>query len=149
MAELVEASTQVAVGGAGLFGAPHPVLRHHAIARSGRRGLELLHVALPSGAEVLPLFSSPEAARRFLASEDPGEAWYARECYAGEMVSLLLGLYAGVDGVLIDPAHEELVDGYVPESFVHWESFVGYLLGDGRAALGQRTPSGVACAGNP
>ncbi len=149
MAELVEASTQigVAVSGAGMYGVPHPVIRHHAIARSGTRGLELWHVALPGGAEVLPLFSSGETARDFLASRDLDGAWYARECYAGELASLLLGLYAGIDGVLIDPAHGGPADGYAPESFVHWESFVGYLLGDGQSA--PPTTRGVAFAGNP
>ena len=48
--------------------------------------------------------------------------------------------------MLIDPADGDLVDGYVPESFVHWESFVGYLLGDGQSFS---VPHGVACAGNP
>lgn len=148
MAELVEASTQigVAVGNAGMYGVPQPVIRHHAIARSGTRGLELWHVTLPGGAEVLPLFSSGETARDFLASRDLDGAWYARECYAGELVSLLLGFYAGIDGVLIDP-HGDPVDGYAPKSFMHWESFVGYLLGDGQGVT--PTTHRVAFAGNP
>ncbi len=135
MAELVEATTRTGtVGGWAVAQAGHPVLRYHAIARHGGHGPELLHVALRTGEEVLPLFSSGGTARDFLATRDLDGTWYTRECYAGELVSLLLGLYAGVDGVLLDPVDGDEVEGYVPENFVYWESFVGYLLGDGQCA---------------
>ena len=139
MAELVEAGTLrtgVVVGdrGAGVrAAAPHPVLRHYAIARREASGLELLHVTLRGGEEALPVFSFGTTAQDYLASGGLAAGWYARECYAGELVSLLLGLYAGVDGVLLDPVHDCAAGGSTPENFVRWGSFVGYLLGDGSA----------------
>lgn len=131
MTGLVEEGVQSGAEGA-LGRVVHPVLRHHAIARRGARGPELLRVKLPSGEEVLPLFSYAATAQEFLVSRDLGEAWYARECYAGELVSMLLGLYAGIDGVLLDPVHGDATEGYVPGDFLRWKSFVGYLLGDGQ-----------------
>lgn len=104
----------------------------------------MLHVTLPTGKEVLPLFSSGETARNFLDSRGLGDTWCARECYAGELVSLLLGLYAGIDGVLLDPVHGNPVEGYVPENFMYWESFVGYLLGGVSA---RPSPFGTAFSG--
>ena len=129
MTQLFEETTRSA-GGTEVARAGHPALRHHAIARREGHGPELLRVTLRTGEEALPLFSSGGTTRDFLASRGLGGAWYARECYAGELVSLLLGLYAGIDGVLLDPVHENAVEGYAPENFVPWETFVGYLLGD-------------------
>ena len=148
MAELVEASVRIGVaeGGAGMHGLLHPVLRHHAIARRGGCGLELMHVTLRDGTEVLPVFTSEAAAEDFLTYGDLVGGWYARECYGGELVSLLLGLYAGIDGVLVDPVYGNPADGYVPENFVYWGRFVSYLLGDGQGAP-QPVPHGAAPAG--
>ena len=151
MAELVEASTRIAItGGATTARAGNPVLRHHAIAQRGEHGPELLRVASPTGEEVLPLFFSVETALVFLADRGSGGAWYARECYAGELVSMLLGLYAGIDGVLLDPVHENQREGYAPGSFVSSGSFVGYLLGYGHDDVPSwPAPRRVACAGAP
>lgn len=105
------------------------VLPHYVIARHGTGGPELLHVSLKSGEGALPVFSSREAADAFLLSNTLASNWYARESYAGELVSLLLGLYAGTGWVLVDPlsgdlaAEEELADT------MHWKSFVDRLLG--------------------
>ena len=148
MAGLVEASTRIGIaGGASAARAGNPVLRHHALARRGERGPELLRVALLTGEEVLPLFSSGETAQAFLVSRGPAGTWYARECYAGELVSLLLGLYAGIDGVLLNPVHEDSGEGYAPENFMSCESFVGYLLGYGQEVSFRPDPRRVACAG--
>ena len=137
MAELVEASVKLGVadGEAGMHGLLHPVLRHHAVARRGGCGLELMHVTLRDGTKVLPVFTSGAAAEDFLTYGDLVGEWYARECLGGELVSLLLGLYAGIDGVLIDPVYGNPADGYAPENFVYWGRFVGYLLGDGQGVL--------------
>lgn len=133
MAELVEVTTRIGVvGDGGLASSRRPVLRHHAIARRDGHGPELLHVTLPTGEVALPLFSSGVTTQDFLASQGLNGAWYARECCAGELVSLLLGLYAGIDGVLLDPVHGEPVEGSAPENFVPWEGFVEYLLSDER-----------------
>lgn len=147
MAELMETRAQIA--GRALAPVGHPVLRHHALARLEGHGPELLHVVLRDGKEVLPLFSSGETARDFLDSRDLGETWYARECYAGELVSMLLGLYTGLDGVLLDPVYGNSRDGYVPENFMYVESFIGYLLGEGSGASIRLAPQGLSCSGTP
>lgn len=92
-------------------------------------GLELLRISLKSGEEVLPVFSSSEAAQRFLSSGDLGESWRVRECSAGEMVSLLLGPCVNVERVLLNPLPEPLAakDGLI--NSVYRESFIASLLG--------------------
>jgi len=99
------------------------------IARYGAKGLELLHTPLESGGETLPVFSSEMAACDFLLSSALEPGWYTRESYAGELVSLLLGLCAGVEWVVIDPVSEEQAAEGNPADIMHWEGFVGYLLG--------------------
>ena len=78
---------------------------------------------------MLPVFSSEMAARDFLLSNALGQAWYVREFYAGELGSLLLGLYADIEWVLIDPLPGEHTAEDEPAAIVHWKSFVDYLLG--------------------
>jgi hypothetical protein len=106
-----------------------PALPYYVIGRYGAKGLELLHIPLGSGAEILPMFSSEKLARDFLLSSAQEPGWYARESYTGELVSLLLGLCANVEWVLVDPVSEEQVTKGDPADIAHWESFVGYLLG--------------------
>ena len=142
MAELMDTRTQITGGVVVPTG--HPVLKHHALALRGGHGPELFRVTLRDGRDVLPVFSSGETAREFLVSQDLGEIWYARECCAGELVSLLLGLYAGLDGVLLDPVHGNPLDGYVPENFMFEESFVGYLLSEGHNAPIGMGPQGLS-----
>ena len=55
------------------------------------------------GEEALPIFSSKEEAETFLGLEAPGAGWWIRETTAGELVSLLYGLCAGVRKVALDP----------------------------------------------
>jgi hypothetical protein len=109
--------------------ARRPMLPHYLIAGHEAHGPELLHVPLESGEEMLPVFSSEVAARDFLLSNALGQAWYVREFYAGELVSLLLGLYADIEWVLIDPLPEEHTAEDKPAAIAHWKSFVDYLLG--------------------
>jgi hypothetical protein len=109
--------------------ARQPVLPHYVIARYEANGLELLHIPLESGEETLPVFSSEVAARDFLLSSALEQEWYVREAYAGELVSLLLGLCAGIEWVLVDPLPGEQAAEGNPADIAHWESFVGYLLG--------------------
>jgi hypothetical protein len=106
-----------------------PVHTHYVIARHEAKGLELLHILLESGEETLPVFSSEVAARDFLLSNALGQEWYVRESYAGELVSLLLGLCADIEWVLIDPLAGEHTAEDQPADIAHWESFVDYLLG--------------------
>ena len=85
-----------------------PVLLHYAIARHVDNGLQLLHIPLGFGEEALVLFSSWETARRYylarryFLSKVFGAEWYTRTCSAGELVSLLLGPYEGLEWVLLD-----------------------------------------------
>ncbi|MBV9453564.1 MAG: hypothetical protein JOZ19_05510 [Rubrobacter sp.] len=81
---------------------PYVLVRHKMC------GLKLLPIPLKSGEQVLPVFSSAEAAQRFLPSAALGESWCVRECSAGEMVSLLFGLCANVKRVLLNPLPEPL-----------------------------------------
>ena len=108
--------------------AGYPMLPHYVIARHGAGGPELLHVPLKSGEGALPVFSSREAAADFLLSNTLASNWYARESYAGELVSLLLGLYAGTEWVLVDPLPDGLAAEDEPADTVHWERFVNRLL---------------------
>jgi hypothetical protein len=109
--------------------ARQPMLLHYVIARHEANGLELLHIPLESCGETLPVFSSEVAARDFLLSNALGQEWYVRKSYAGELVSLLLGLYADIEWVLIDPLPGEQTAEDQPAEIAHWKSFVDYLLG--------------------
>ncbi len=106
-----------------------PMLLNYVIARHEANGLQLLHLPLESGEETLPVFSSEVAARDFLLSSALEHEWYVRESYAGELVSLLLGLCADVGWVLIDPLPGEQAAEGNPADIAHWESFIDYLLG--------------------
>jgi len=69
------------------------VSMHYLIARREATGFELPHTFFYSGEGALPVFSSVEAARGFLASRNLGQGWRVRECSAGELVSLLFVLH--------------------------------------------------------
>jgi hypothetical protein len=62
--------------------------------------------------------------------------WRARESCAGELVSVLLGPCADVEGVALDPLPQMLEDGTLGLVEVGRKRFVGQLLarGGGRAA---------------
>jgi hypothetical protein len=83
-----------------------PVLLHYAIAQDGANGLKLLLVSLRFGEEALVVFSSWEATQSFFLSDVLQGEWYARECSAGELTSLLLGPYKAIKWVLFDPSPE-------------------------------------------
>jgi hypothetical protein len=74
-----------------------PARSHHVVARDGDKGLEVLRVPLEGKGLVLPVFSAGWAARGYLFAEAPGGGWYVRVCTPGELVSLLVGLYIGVE----------------------------------------------------
>ena len=106
-----------------------PVLLRHVIARHGNKGLELFRLSLGFDEEALLVFSSRRAAQNFAFSSTLGREWYARECSAGELTSLLLGPYASTEWVLLDPLPGRLAAGDAPTNLMRWESFVDYLLG--------------------
>ena len=97
-----------------------PSLRHrYLIVRHENRGLELPHLFLNSGEEILPVFSSKAVASRFLSSVVFGEGWYVREFSAGELVSVLFSLCEGIKQVLLNP---------LPEALVGDEGLVSFLV---------------------
>jgi hypothetical protein len=112
-----------------------PAPARYAIARHADNGPRLLHVPLGFGEEALVLFSSWEAARgycssrrRFL-SEVFSEEWHARECSTGELVSLLLGPYEGIEWVLLDPpAGVRFVAEGAQADLMSRERFIHYLV---------------------
>jgi len=112
-----------------------PVQLHYALASHGEHGLRLLHVPLGFGEEALVVFSSRETAeryylsRRHFLSEIVGEEWHARVCSAGELVSLLLGPYEGLDWVLLDPQPVmRFAEGSTQADLASRERFVQQLL---------------------
>jgi hypothetical protein len=119
--ELAEARSTI---GAAQNSVERGVLSPYVIVSHKMCGLELLRISLKSGEEVLPVFSSAEAAQRFLLSGAPGEGWYVRECSTGEMVSLLSGLCANVKRVLLNPLPEPLTTKEGLMDPVHRESFI-------------------------
>jgi hypothetical protein len=74
------------------------------LAKSENRGAEVL-LADCGGEQALPVFSSGGEAEMFVwlrgAVED---GWQVRETSAGELVSILYGLCAGVGRVALDPS---------------------------------------------
>jgi hypothetical protein len=78
-------------------------LVHYVIARRETTGFEVPHTFFHLGKEVLPVFSSAEAARRFLASLALGDRWHVREFSGGELVSVLFILHERVAWVLPNP----------------------------------------------
>lgn len=109
---------------------PRPVLLHYAIAQYEGKGLMLLHMPLRLGEEALMLFSSWEAAQAFFLSNIFSGDWYARGCSAGELASLLLGPYEGINWILFDPpSGKHLEEGDTRANLVSRKRFVDYLLG--------------------
>ena len=106
-----------------------PVLLHYSIAQHGNTGLTLLRVPLEFGEEALAVFSSWESAQSFFLSDVFSEEWYARECSAGELVSLLCGPYERIRWVLFDPPSEgRLEESDTAARLISSKHFVDYLL---------------------
>src|SRR5215212_6866339 len=105
-----------------------PVPLYYAIAQHGQDGLRLLHVPLGFDEEALVAFLSWGAAQRYFLSEVFSGEWYARECSGGELVSLLLGPYEGIEWVLLDPLTGNLTAGGAQTNLMSRQRFVDYLL---------------------
>ena len=94
------------------------------------------------GETVLPVFSLQEEGEFFLSLETTEADWWPRETTTGELVSLLLGLCAGVDKVALDPlpglGEREIVE-LVSTGRRH---FVHHLLGEVTAHSERDKPSG-------
>jgi hypothetical protein len=103
------------------------LLQHYLIVGYGSKGLELPHIFSDSGEEVLPVFSSEEAAQEFLSLSSLGEGWDVRGFSAGELVSVIFAFHTRVKGVLLDPQPGAL-SGDVALSVVGRNAFVSSLL---------------------
>jgi hypothetical protein len=103
-------------------------LVHHVIARREITGFELPHTFFYSGKEVLPVFSSAEAARRFLASLALGDRWHVREVSTGELISLLFVLPKRVAWVLPNPPPERLPAEDALSRPMRRDGFVEFLI---------------------
>jgi hypothetical protein len=78
---------------------------------------------------VLPVFSFEEEAEMFLLLGGyDSSGWRARESSAGELVSVLCGPLADVEGVALDPLPEMLEGGTIELVEVGRRRFVGQLL---------------------
>ena len=73
------------------------------------------------------MFSSAEAARRFLSSLALGDRWHVREFSTGELVSLLFILHKRVTWVLPNPPLELLAEDALSQ-LMRRDSFVEFLI---------------------
>jgi hypothetical protein len=109
------------------FSEEHVLLQHYLIVGHGSKGLELPHLCSDFGGEVLPVFSSEEAAREFLSLSSLGKEWYVREFSGGELVSVLFAFHKEMKGVLLDP-QPGAISGDVMVSRVRWDAFASSLV---------------------
>jgi hypothetical protein len=105
----------------------HVPLQHYLIVGHGSKGLELPHIYSDSGEDMLPVFSSEEAAQEFLSLCSLGEGWYVRGFSGGELVSVIFAFHTGMKGVLLDP-YPGVLSGDVMVSLVERDVFIGSVL---------------------
>jgi hypothetical protein len=103
-------------------------LVHYVIARRETTGFELPHTFFHLGKEVLPVFSSAEAARKFLASLALSDRWHVREFSTGELVSLLFILPKRVAWVLPNPPLGRLLAENALSHLTRRDSFIELLI---------------------
>jgi len=76
------------------------------------------------------VFSSAEAARKFLASLGLGDEWHVNEFSTGDLISLLLALRERVGWVLLNPSPGYLsAEGSLATS-MDGDNFINFLTGD-------------------
>ena len=103
-------------------------LVHYVIARRETTGFELPHTFFHLGKEVMPVFSSAEAAQKFLASLTLGDRWHVREFSTGELVSLLFILHKRVAWVLPNPPLGRRLAEDALSHLTRRDSFVEFLI---------------------
>jgi hypothetical protein len=109
------------------FSEEHTPLERYLIVGHGSKGLELPGILSDAGEEILPVFSSEEAAQEFLSLSALGKGWCVRSFSGGELVSVLFAFHARIEGVLLDP-HPGALSGDVAVSVVGRQAFVSSLL---------------------
>ena len=136
---MIEQGAQDRHGCAMWFSEEHSSLQHYLIVGYGSKGLELPTIFSDPGEEILPVFSSEEAAQEFLSLSSVGESWCIRGFSRGELVSVLFAFRARVKKVLLDPNPGALA-GDVTLPLMRREAYMGSLLetGSQRPALGAR-----------
>jgi hypothetical protein len=122
---LIKSRSTVSHGSGMWFSEEHALVQHYLIVGHLGKGLELPDILSHYSEEILPVFSSEEAAREFLYLSPLGERWYVRGFSGGELVSVLFALR--INGVLLDPSPGAL-SGDVAVSYVGREAFVSSLL---------------------
>jgi hypothetical protein len=105
----------------------HTPLQHYLIVGYGSKGLELPDILSDSGEEILPVFSSEEAAQEFLSMSSLEKGWNVRGFSRGELVSMIFAFHTRMKGVLLDP-HPGALSGDVMVSLVRRNAFVSSLL---------------------
>jgi hypothetical protein len=98
--------------------------------------LDVLLIGLPGGEEVLPIFSFEEEAEVFVQLGTWGTGWQARETTTRELVSVLLGLCASVEWVVLDPVAEIDTEMMVALVGTRQEDFVDCIMGEEGELLG-------------
>jgi hypothetical protein len=109
------------------FSGEHTPVQHYLIVGHTSKGLELPHIFSASGEEVLPVFSSEEAAREFLSLSSLGKGWYVRDFSGGELVSVIFAFHTSVKGVLLDP-QPGVLSGDVMVSLIGRHAFMSSVL---------------------
>ena len=99
------------------------------IAKCEAGPLDVLRTNVASGEEALPVFSFEDEARMFLELGASG-GWRVRETTTGELTSVLCGLCANVDRVVLDPVPlpGPLIEGLNGLLSMEREAFMGSLL---------------------
>ena len=116
-------------------------LSYWLVARRKTGPLEMLVVADVERGNTLPVFCSRKGAEVFACLEAPDPGWCARECSAGELVSLLYGLCSSTRTILVDPPPRTRRDGCSPRTFGKKE-FIG-LLAPGSGGTRPAHPDGI------
>jgi hypothetical protein len=101
--------------------------QHYLIVSYGSKRLELPHIYSDSDEEILPVFSSKEAAQEFLSLSPLQKGWCVRGFSGGELVSLLFAFHARITGVLLD-LQPGALSGDGAASVVRRNAFVSSLL---------------------
>jgi hypothetical protein len=99
------------------------------VAKNDNSRMEVLTIDC-DGKEALSVFSFREEAEMFIWLGGFEESWRVRESRAGEIVSVLMGLCAGVGYVVLDPLPKMVAEKMVGLVRLDRESFLRDLLGE-------------------
>ena len=107
--------------------------------------MEVLTIEPEVEGSFLAVFSFEEEAEAFLGllldGEENRKGWRSEQKKAGELVSVLLGHYAGVERVALDPLPLPADRVMLPLVSVSRDTFLGYLSEEGRRMAEELTLS--------